>query len=114
MPQLLGASPWHRLHTWGPWALAQAGHLFPTAWIGALWGEATLRLLGLGPPPTRDSLGLLLHEELPRLSTDGTALGWAALLLVLTLAATTSLGAFGSGRDDARRSSPALRSEEAV
>lgn len=49
-------------------------------------GEATLRLLGLGPGPQHDSLGLLLNEELPRLSTDATALGIASLVVVLALA----------------------------
>jgi len=90
LPTLLGSGPWHRIRIWAPWALDQAAPLFSGAWIAALWGEATLRLLGLGPPPTRDSFGLLLNEELPRLSTDAAPLGWAALLLVLVLAASTS------------------------
>lgn len=90
MPRILGASPWHRLRIWTPWAYSEAAPLFVTASLGALWTEATLRLLGLGPPPTRDSFGLLLQEELPRLSTDPTPLGWAALLLVLLLAASTA------------------------
>jgi peptide/nickel transport system permease protein len=84
--RLLGLGAHRRLRKWSGWALGQAGPLFPSAWIGALWGEATLRLLGLGPGPHRDSLGLLLQEELPRLSTDPTPLGWAALALVLVLA----------------------------
>lgn len=86
MNVVLGASAAHRMKTWAPWALQQAMPLFPTAWMAALWGEATLRLLGLGPGPQHDSLGLLLNEELPRLSTDGTALGIASLILVLGLA----------------------------
>ncbi len=86
MNDVLGASAPHRARTWAPWALQQAMPLFPTAWMAALWGEATLRLLGLGPGPQHDSLGLLLNEELPRLSTDGTALGIASLVLVLALA----------------------------
>ena len=89
-PRLLGAGSWHRLRIWAPWILEQARPLFATAWIGVLWGEATLRLLGLGPPPSQDSFGLLLSEELPRLSTDATALGWAALGMVLLLAAGTA------------------------
>jgi len=87
---LLGAGRLHRLRIWTPWALAQAAPLFATAWISVFWSEAALRLFGLGPPPTHDSFGLLLNEELPRLSTDSTPLGWAALLLVLTLAASTA------------------------
>ena len=86
MNDLLGASSFHRMKTWAPWALQQAMPLFPTAWMAALWGEATLRLLGLGPSPQHDSMGLLLNEELPRLATDGTALGLASLALVLALA----------------------------
>jgi peptide/nickel transport system permease protein len=84
--QLLGAPAIHQLRLWGPWAISEALALFPTAWIGALWGEATLRLLGLGPGPQYDSLGLLLQEELPRLTTDPSPLGWAALGTVLALA----------------------------
>lgn len=75
-----------RLRKWGPWALNQALPVFPSLWVGALWGEATLRLLGLGPSPQSDSLGLVLLEELPRLATDPTPLGWAALGVVLALA----------------------------
>jgi peptide/nickel transport system permease protein len=86
MNDVLGASAVHRVKAWAPWALQQATTLFPTAWLASLWGEATLRLLGLGPGPHHDSLGLVLNEELPRLSTDGTALGIASLVLVLALA----------------------------
>ena len=82
----LGA-PWpSRLRRWGPYAWAQASALFPSAWLSALWGEATLSALGLGPPPGRDSLGRLLAEELPRLGSDPSPLGWAALATVLLLA----------------------------
>lgn len=90
MNRVLGGSRWHQLYLWGPWVAQQAQRLFPTAWLGALWGEATLRLMGLGPGPHHDSLGLLLNEELPRLATDATALGWAALILVLALALAAS------------------------
>jgi len=90
MHRIQGASPWHRIRVWSPWAFSEAAPLFATASLSALWSEATLRLLGLGPPPTRDSFGLLLQEELPRLSTDPTPLGWAALLVVLLLAASTA------------------------
>ncbi len=86
MNDVLGATAAHRARAWAPWALHEAQALFPSAWMAALWGEATLRLLGLGPGPQHDSLGLLLNEELPRLSTDGTALGLASLFLVLALA----------------------------
>ena len=85
MNNVMGGSALHRIKTWAPWAFREAAPLFPTAWLAALWGEATLRLLGLGPSPQHDSLGLLLNEELPRLATDGTALGIAALVLVLAL-----------------------------
>lgn len=84
--RLLGASSFRNLRSWAPWVLAESMTLLPTAWIGALWGEATLRLLGLGPGPHHDSLGLLLQEELPRLTTDPSPLGWAALGTVLALA----------------------------
>lgn len=84
--RLLGLHGWRRARKWAPWALAQATPLYPGAWLGALWSEAALRLLGLGPSPQSDSLGLLLQEELPRLATDATALGWAALAMVLALA----------------------------
>ncbi len=90
MNRVLGGSRWHQARFWGPWVVREVTTLFPTAWLGALWGEATLRLLGLGPAAHYDSLGLLLNEQLPRLSTDGTALGWAALILVLALAASTA------------------------
>lgn len=90
MNRVLGGSRLHRVRVWAPWVAGQAAGLLPAAWLGALWGEATLRLLGLGPGPQHDSLGLLLNEELPRLSTDGTALGWASLALVLTLAALSA------------------------
>ncbi|MDE3245536.1 MAG: hypothetical protein KGN80_05570 [Acidobacteriota bacterium] len=86
MNDVLGATFAHRAKTWAPWAFQQTLPIFPSAWMAALWGEATLRLLGLGPGPQHDSLGLLLNEELPRLSTDGTALGVASLVLVLALA----------------------------
>lgn len=86
MDRVLGAGFLHRCRQWAPWAYAQARPLFPGAWIGALWGEATLRLLGLGPGPQHDSFGLLLNQELPRLSSDPTPLGWAALTLLLALA----------------------------
>lgn len=82
----LGAPPRSTLRRWSPWALDQAAALFPSAWLGALWGEATLSTLGLGPGPGHDSLGRLLLEQLPRLATDPTPLGWAALALVLGLA----------------------------
>ncbi len=90
MNRVLGGSRWHQARFWGPWVIGEAANLFPTAWLGALWGEATLRLLGLGPGARCDSLGLLLNEQLPRLSTDGTALGWASLILVLALSASTA------------------------
>lgn len=90
MNRVLGGSRWHQARFWGPWVIGEAASLFPTAWLGALWGEATLRLLGLGPGARYDSLGLLLNEQLPRLSTDGTALGWASLILVLALSASTA------------------------
>ncbi|BDU70049.1 hypothetical protein GETHOR_21500 [Geothrix oryzae] len=84
--RVLGASPASTLRRWAPWGLDQAASLFPGAWLGALWGEATLSALGLGPGPGRDSLGRLLSEELPRLTTDPSPLGWAALAAVLGLA----------------------------
>jgi peptide/nickel transport system permease protein len=82
----LGATPASTLRRWSPWAFGQAAALFPSAWLGALWGEATLSVLGLGPGPDHDSLGRLLLEQLPRLGTDPTPLGWAAFVLVLGLA----------------------------
>lgn len=87
MNRILGGGALHQIRVWAPWALHQAEELLPSAWLGALWGEVTLRLLGLGPGPQHDSLGLLLNQELPRLSTDATPLGWASLALVLALAA---------------------------
>lgn len=90
MNRVLGGGRLHQIRIWAPWVARQAEALFPTAWLGALWGEATLRLLGLGPGPQHDSLGLLLNEELPRLSTDPSALGWAALILVLILSAASA------------------------
>ena len=88
---LMGAGPVSRLRRWAPWGLDQIAPLFPSAWLGALWGEATLSALGLGPGPTHDSLGRVLSEELPRLATDPTPLGWAALAAVLALAWTSTL-----------------------
>ncbi len=64
--------------------------LFPSVWLAALWSEATLSVLGLGPGPGRDSLGRLVAEELPHLATDATPLGWAALAMVLALAWKTT------------------------
>jgi peptide/nickel transport system permease protein len=82
----LGA-PWpSTLHRWAPWGWQQAASLFPSAWLSALWGEATLSALGLGPGPGHDSLGRLLAEELPRIGSDPSPLGWAALATVLFLA----------------------------
>jgi peptide/nickel transport system permease protein len=86
--RLMGASRLSRLNRWSPWAWERGLLLLPTAWLGALWAEATLRALGLGPGPGTDTLGRLLQEELPRLSTDPTPLGWAALGTVLVLAWT--------------------------
>ena len=86
----LGA-PWpSTLRRWAPYGWQQAAALFPSAWLAALWGEATLGALGLGPGPGRDSLGRLLAEELPRLSADPTPLTWAALATVLLLAALSA------------------------
>jgi len=82
----LGA-PWpSTLRRWAPWGWQQAAALFPAAWLSALWGEATVSALGLGPGPGHDSLGRLLAEELPRLASDPSPLGWAALTMVLILA----------------------------
>lgn len=89
--RLLGASWPSRLRRWSPWAWERAALLFPSAWLGALWAEASLRALGLGPGPGTDTLGRLLQEELPRLATDPTPLGWAALLAMLGLAWTSTL-----------------------
>jgi len=84
--RILGA-PWPSiLQRWSPWAWQQVAALFPGAWLTALWGESTLSALGLGPGPGHDSLGRLLAEELPRLGSDPSPLGWAALVVVLGLA----------------------------
>lgn len=88
----LGA-PWPSiLRRWSPWAWQQVVTLFPSAWLSALWGEATLTALGLGPGPGQDSLGRLLAEELPRLGSDPSPLGWAALTAVLGLAWASAPG----------------------
>lgn len=85
----LGA-PWPSLlRRWAPWGWRQAAGLFPSAWLSALWGEATLSTLGLGPGPGHDCLGRLLAEELPHLGSDPSPLGWAALGTVLLLAWTS-------------------------
>lgn len=86
----LGASGGSTLRRWSPWAWQQVAALFPSAWLSALWGEATLSALGLGPGPGHDSLGRLLAEELPRLATYPSPLGWAALATVLLLAWVSS------------------------
>ncbi|WP_257305023.1 hypothetical protein [Geothrix campi] len=88
--QTLGPTRASTLRRWGPWGLDQAAILFPSAWLGALWGEATLSTLGLGPGPDHDSLGRLLLEQLPRLATDPSPLGWGALAVVLALAWSAS------------------------
>lgn len=88
MHQLQGASFRHRVCHWAPWAMAQAAALAPSLWIAILWDEASLRLMGLGPAPTQDSFGLVLSEELPRLSTDPSPLGWASLATLLLLTAS--------------------------
>jgi ABC-type dipeptide/oligopeptide/nickel transport system permease subunit len=82
----LGATWPSTLRRWAPWGWRQAAALFPSAWLAALWGEATLSALGLGPGPGHDSLGRLLAEELPRIGSDPSPLGWAALAVVLALA----------------------------
>lgn len=82
----LGATLPSTLRRWAPWGWQQVAALFPSVWLMALWTEATLAVLGLGPGPGHDSLGRLLAEELPHLATDATPLGWAALALVLALA----------------------------
>nr|WP_320132992.1 hypothetical protein [uncultured Holophaga sp.] len=87
--ELLGAGTLHRLRTWAPWFLSLGAMLLPSAWLSALWCETTLRVLGLGPGPQVDSLGILLQEELPRLTTDGSPLGWASLVVALGLAAAS-------------------------
>lgn len=83
---IMGASTVHRLRSWAPVFSARASLLLPSAWLGALWAEATLSAIGLGPGPDQDSLGRLLNEQLPRLATDPAPLGWAALAVVLALA----------------------------
>jgi peptide/nickel transport system permease protein len=87
----LGAAWPSILRRWAPFGWQQAAALFPTAWLSALWGEATLSALGLGPGPGQDSLGRLLAEELPRLGSDPSPLGWAALATVLALAWSSAL-----------------------
>lgn len=84
--RVLGATTPSTLRRWAPWGWQQAAALFPSAWLAALWGEATLSALGLGPGPGHDSLGRLLAEELPRFASDPSPLGWAALAVVLALA----------------------------
>ena len=88
----LGATWPSILRRWAPWGWQQVAALFPSAWLTALWGEATLSALGLGPGPGQDSLGRLLAEELPRLGSDPSPLGWAALAAVLLLAWTSAPG----------------------
>lgn len=88
--RVLGASPGRTACTWAPWAMGQVRPLFPGLWLEALWAEAALRLLGLGPGPETDSLGLLLQDELPRLVTDPSPLGIASMMLVVGLALTAS------------------------
>lgn len=92
----LGAALPSILRRWAPWGWQQAAALFPSAWLMALWGEATLSALGLGPGPTHDTLGRLLAEELPHLPTDPTPLGWASLLVVLALAFGSTPGGAAS------------------
>jgi peptide/nickel transport system permease protein len=82
----LGATWPSTLRRWAPFGWQQAAALFPSAWLSVLWGEATLSTLGLGPGPGHDSLGRLLAEELPRISSDPSPLGCAALAMVLGLA----------------------------
>ena len=86
----LGAGWPSRLRRWAPWGWQQVAGLLPSVWLAALWGEATLSALGLGPGPGHDSLGRLLAEELPRLSADPSPLGGAALAMVLLLAWTST------------------------
>lgn len=90
LERTLGASRGSTLRRWAPHAWGQLALLFPSAWLAALWGEATLSALGLGPGPGHDSLGRLLSEELPRLAADPSPLGWAALGTVLLLAGTAA------------------------
>ena len=47
----LGATWASRLRRWGPYAWTRAAALFPSAWLSALWGEATLSTLAWGRPP---------------------------------------------------------------
>ena len=88
----LGARRRDLVRTWLPWVGQQVWPLFPSLWLGALWAEVLIRYLGLGPGPDQDSLGLLLNQELPRLGTDPTPLGIAALALLLGLVAGISQG----------------------
>lgn len=83
---LMGGRPAQRLRSWLPFFAGRLELLLPSAWLGALWSEATLSAVGLGPGPDKDSLGRLLLEELPRLGTDPSPLGWAALAVVVALA----------------------------
>jgi peptide/nickel transport system permease protein len=85
MGRIQGAGRARRLLGWAPWVAREAGLLFPSAWLGALWTEVTLSALGLGPGPQTDSFGRLLTDELPKLAM-GAASAWAALLLVVGLA----------------------------
>jgi hypothetical protein len=91
MNRVIGAGFLHILKTWSPWAFRQAAPLFPLLWLDVLWSESAVRLLGLGPGPQYDSLGLLLNEELPRLSSDPTLLGFAGFAALLGLAWSTSM-----------------------
>lgn len=84
--RVMGATSGQRMVSWAPFFQQRAEVLLPSAWLGALWAEATLSAVGLGPGPEKDSLGRLLQEELPRLATDPTPLGWAALGVVVALA----------------------------
>lgn len=84
--RLLGATWPSTIRRWAPWGWQQVSALFPAAWLSALWGEATLSALGLGPGPSHDSLGRILADELPRLGSDPSPLGWAALVVVLGFA----------------------------
>lgn len=88
----LGATWPSVVQRWAPWAWQQVAALFPNAWLGALWGEATLSALGLGPGPDQDGLGRLLAEELPRLGVVDTPLGWAALGVALGLSVLNAPG----------------------
>jgi len=81
----LGA-PWpSTLRRWAPWGWQQTAAIFPSAWLAALWGEATLSTLGLGPGPGHDSLGRLLAEE-PRIGFRSVPPGLGRLGNVLLLA----------------------------